>query len=100
MKKVIRLTESDLVRIVKRVIKEQEEDTFTGLSGWGFKPGHAKDVMPEYRLGMLKKLFAQTLDDIENGTITDKTLESVEILSKKIKELEDSLGINDEEENY
>jgi hypothetical protein len=26
MKKVIRLTESDLVRLVKRVIKEQEED--------------------------------------------------------------------------
>jgi uncharacterized protein (DUF885 family) len=26
MKKVIRLTESDLIRLVKRVIKEQEED--------------------------------------------------------------------------
>ena len=98
MKKVIRLTESDLIRVVKRIVKEQEEDTFTGYSGWGFKPGHAKDVMPEYRLGVLKKLFAQTLDDIENGTITDKTLESVEILSKKIKELEDMLGINSEED--
>lgn len=98
MKKVIRLTESDLIRVVKRIVKEQEEDTFTGYSGWGFKPGHARDVMPEYRLGVLKKLFTQTLDDIENGRITDKTLESVEILSKKIKELEDMLGINNEED--
>lgn len=98
MRKIIRLTESDLVRLVKRVIKEQEEDTFTGYSGWGFKPGHAKDVMPEYRLGVLKKLFVQTLDDIENGRITEKTLESVEILSKKIKELEDMLGIDNKED--
>lgn len=98
MRKIIRLTESELVRIVKRVIKEQEEDTFTGYSGWGFKPGHAKDVMPEYRLGVLKKLFVQTLDDIENGRITEKTLESVEILSKKIKELEDMLGIDNKED--
>jgi hypothetical protein len=28
MKKVIRLTESDLIRIVKRVVKEQEEEIF------------------------------------------------------------------------
>ena len=98
MRKVIRLTERDLNRIVKRVINEIDDDSFTGLSGWGFKPGHARDVMPEYRLGVLKKLFAIALDDIENGRITDKTLESVEILSKKIKELEDMLGINSEED--
>lgn len=94
MKKVIRLTESELVRIVERVIKENEEDIFTGYSGYGFKPGYARDIMPEYRLGVLKRLFADVMDDIENGRITDTTLESVEILSKKIKELEDTLGIN------
>ena len=67
------------------------------MSGWGFKPGHARDVMPEYRLGVLKKLFAIALDDIENGRITDKTLESVELLSKKLRELEGILGINNED---
>lgn len=97
MKKIVRLTESELVRIVKKIIKENEEDSFTGNSGWGFKPGHARDVMPEYRLGVLKKLFAMALDDIENGRITDKTLESVELLSKKLRELEDILGIHNED---
>ena len=88
MKKTIRLNESDLTRIVKRVIKENEEDIFTGLSGYGFKPGYARDMMPEYRLGVLKRLFALAMDDIENGRITDKTLESVEELSEKIQKLE------------
>jgi|688.fasta_scaffold387943_2 hypothetical protein len=97
MRKVIRLTERDLSRIVKRVINEIDDDSFTGMSGWGFKPGHARDVMPEYRLGVLKKLFAIALDDIENGRITDKTLESVELLSKKLRELEGILGINNED---
>ena len=33
MKRIIRLTERDLTRIVKRVIKEQEEDVYSDLYG-------------------------------------------------------------------
>jgi len=37
MKKVVRLTESDLVRIVKRVINEQSGDFYSYLKSKGYK---------------------------------------------------------------
>lgn len=58
MKKVIRLTESDLVRIVKRVISEQTENPFyTFLKGKKYKMYKWKEwsKLPEY--GEIKDLL-------------------------------------------
>ena len=41
MKKVIRLSESDLVRLVKRVINEQKDDEYMVLS-----PGQTYEFLP------------------------------------------------------
>jgi len=42
MKKVIRLTESDLIRIVKRVIKEHDDEKFEGYETLINYFGHCK----------------------------------------------------------
>jgi hypothetical protein len=46
MKKVIRLTESDLVRIVKRVINEQQVNDLQSFSNWATKMGTDKQFCP------------------------------------------------------
>jgi hypothetical protein len=50
MKKIIRLTESDLARIVKRVIKEQDEDKSTKITDWPEVTVQPKDSFKYYLL--------------------------------------------------
>jgi LysM repeat protein len=64
MKKVIRLTESDLTRIVRRVIEEQTNITNTELAD-GKRTGCYKVKLGDSALAIAKK-FGITLDDIKS----------------------------------
>jgi hypothetical protein len=60
MKKIIRLTESDLTRIVRRVIKENEEENIE-------EPYYTKsygDPLEFYKNGMLQFALSVNLDDV------------------------------------
>ena len=60
MKKIIRLTESDLTRIVKRVIKENEEENIE-------EPYYTKsygDPLEFYKNGMMQFALSVNLDDV------------------------------------
>lgn len=91
MKRIIRLTESDLTRIVKRVIKEQESlTTFPG--------GTSMDKEIE-ALEELKKQLENTKKDLEldkknvGGATIDRIRKyfTIRKLRKENKELEDQL---------
>jgi hypothetical protein len=59
MKKIIRLTESDLARIVKRVIKENEEDTIHIPRKYnGVRMELGKNVNPQDIIEMYNDLVA------------------------------------------
>lgn len=63
MKKVVRLTESDLAKIVKRVIKEQsQEDVFLNKGYKIAEPkGQRKDLIDRYSLTLKNKFgFGET----------------------------------------
>jgi hypothetical protein len=47
-RKIVRLTESDLVRLVKRVIREEEEEKNTIHNNFGFKKDETIDIPEEF----------------------------------------------------
>jgi len=57
MKKVIRLTESDLTRLIKRVINEQTEDVFSYIKKVGFKPADEETTRIYNRDGKIDNLW-------------------------------------------
>ena len=74
MKKVIRLTESDLTKLVKRIIQEEESDPFGYQSKFDdYKLGHGDDLETykskvskrdsdeDYRLFKLKKMLTSSM---------------------------------------
>ena len=113
MKKVIRLTESDLIRLVKRVILEQEPDDglFSEDEKYMLKQGieslrnqisivrkenfeDKKEQIKTTLISMknkMKSLINRTIDKIE-GKIDEKQLSNLkrraELLNKKLEELE------------
>ena len=65
MKKVVRLTESDLVKIVKRVINEQSENPFyKALVNFGYKmvPNWAQEFSSENMESPNGKLYGEIKD--------------------------------------
>jgi hypothetical protein len=65
MKKVIRLTESDLTRIVKRVIKENEEDNIQIPRKYnGVRMELGKSVNPQDIIEMYNELVASEGDSV------------------------------------
>jgi hypothetical protein len=70
MKKVIRLTESDLVRLVKRVIKEEEMssgyDTLKKCASSFQKPFKTVDTGGKYEFSMSRKSPDGTYDTIDS----------------------------------
>jgi predicted SprT family Zn-dependent metalloprotease len=83
MKKIVRLTESDLVRLVKRVIKEQEEDEFSTymedlaeysnkIEFEGFRP---KGEEQEWVIGKIIKIVRNAK---RNNTLTDDEISQIE----------------------
>ena len=112
MKKVIRLTESDLVRIVKRVISEQVDDgLFSEDEKYMLKQGieqlrdqismvrkenfeEKKEQIKTTLISMknkMKSLINRTIDKVK-GKIDEKQLNNLkrraELLNKKLEELE------------
>ena len=112
MKKVIRLTESDLIRLVKRVISEQKEDELFSedekyMLKQNIKSLHnqismarkenfeeKKEQIKTTLISMknkMKSLINRTIDKIE-GKIDEKQLSNLkrrnELLNKKLEELE------------
>ena len=67
MKKVIRLTESDLTRIVKRVIKENEEEVLMQKIESNPKLSSKMDMVVDY-LSNLDPKKIEKIEDIVNGS--------------------------------
>ena len=81
MKKVIRLTESDLTRLVERIIKEQQDDTFMELI-----PGQIYEFIPVVpKEGDMLRYDPSTLD---------KTIFKMKIISFENKVLKGMVGDN------
>ena len=59
MGKIIRLTERDLTRIVRRVIREQEEEGFTEYT----PPGSTEKVLPDVKITRYKILLKNPDED-------------------------------------
>jgi len=75
MKKIIRLTESDLVRLVKRVIKEEEMssgyDTLKKCASSFQKPFKTVDTGGKYEFSMSRKSPDGTYDTIDSQQSPD-----------------------------
>ena len=120
MKKIIRLTESDLTRIVKRVIKENEDDDFSEhewkyreMNKNGINP-HPKqlsgewDYMNEYHKQIIIRLIRdgkKRIDQLknlietgENSSMTDLFQYELDLVMKSNERLRD--GLNSFDERY
>jgi hypothetical protein len=118
MKKVIRLTESDLTRIVKRVIRENDDDDFSEhqwkyqeMNKYGINP-HPKqisgewDYMHEYHKQILITLIRDNkkridklikiLETEENPNMVDLFQHELDLTMKSNEKLRDSLSSFDE----
>jgi len=118
MKKVIRLTERDLTRIVRRVIRENEDDDFSEhqwkyreMNKYGINP-HPKqlsgewDYMNEYHKQILIRLIrdnkkridqlTKILETEENPNMVDLFQHELDLTMKSNEKLKDSLNSFDE----
>ena len=118
MKKVIRLTESDLTRIVKRVIRENDDDDFSEhewkyreMNKNGINP-HPKqlsgewDYMNEYHKQIIIRLIRdgkkridqliKILETEENPNMVDLFQHELDLTMKSNERLRDSLSSFDE----
>lgn len=94
MKKIIRLTESDLTRIVKRVIKEQDEE-------WGQTDNgeqRLQDLIEEAR-DILENEFGYSIEEINEMSeldMVDILSYEYDYLAMEIEELLDGEGFDTE----
>jgi len=118
MKRIVRLTESDLTRIVKRVIRENEDDDFSEhqwkyreMNKYGINP-HPKqlsgewDYMNEYHKQILIRLIrdnkkridqlTKILETEENPNMVDLFQHELDLTMKSNEKLKDSLNSFDE----
>ena len=102
MKKTIRLTESDLTRIVKRVVTESENDTYYDFLNRIEDGGELDNAYSQVWSAAVKlirvsdKLYDEissndSLDDSEK----DELLSSLEYYTDRSEELKDLFGIED-----
>jgi len=96
MKKIIKLTESDLVRIVKRVITEQSSgDIKTLLSKYGTANGMAVGMKKKYGNIYNVEDYNYNLSlPVDISDIDDVRLfkDRMEIMSNRVKTIIDSMG--------
>jgi hypothetical protein len=96
MKKIIKLTESDLVRIVKRVITEQSSgDIKTLLSKYGTANGMAVGLKKKYGNIYNVEDYNYNLSlPVDIADIDDVRLfkDRMEIMSNRVKTIIDSMG--------
>jgi hypothetical protein len=118
MKKVIRLTESDLTRIVKRVIRENEDDDFSEHE-WKYREMNKNGIMPhpkqlsgewdymnEYHKQIIIRLIRdgkKRIDQLknlietgENSSMTDLFQYELDMVIKSNERLRDALNSFDE----
>jgi len=118
MKKVIRLTELDLTRIVKRVVKENADDDFSEHE-WKYREMNKNGIMPhpkqlsgewdymhEYHKQILIRLIrdnkkridqlTKILETEENPNMADLFQHEVNLTMKSNERLKDSLNSFDE----
>jgi hypothetical protein len=86
MKKVIRLTESDLIRLVKRVVREQEEDLTAQLKDF-HREMPDEDVYNDHLDKMDKALYKMRSDERGRRKPSYK--------SSSLRKLEDNPELND-----
>jgi hypothetical protein len=96
MKKIIKLTESDLVRIVKRVITEQSSgDIKTLLSKYGTANGMSVGMKKKYGNIYNVEDYNYNLSlPVDISDIDDVRLfkDRMEIMSNRVKTIIDSMG--------
>ena len=108
MKKVIRLTESDLTRIVKRVIKEN--DDYEEDEGYGYEedeedlgkvdPNEPYDSIGGHSVNDLKRAFKKIMNKDEDLGSTDKGEEKLQDLIEEARDiLENECGYDFEDIN-
>jgi len=104
MKKIIRLTESDLTRIVKRVIKENEEDNIHIPRKYnGVRMELGKNVDPQDIIEMYNELVASEgesvpLEKYEDGYFWNEYMDEI-MVDVILDELNYAI-VGEEDEDY
>jgi hypothetical protein len=104
MKKIIRLTESDLTRIVKRVIKENEEDNIHIPRKYnGVRMELGKSVNPQDIIEMYNELVASEgdavpLEKYEDGYFWNEYMDEI-MVDVILDELNYAI-VGEEDEDY
>jgi hypothetical protein len=104
MKKVIRLTESDLTRIIKRVIKENEEDNIHIPRKYnGVRMELGKSVNPQDIIEMYNELVASEgesvpLEKYEDGYFWNEYMDDI-MVDVILDELNYAI-VGEEDEDY
>jgi hypothetical protein len=88
MKKIIRLTESDLTRIVRRVIRENDDDDFSEHE-WKYQEMNKNGIK---RIDQLRKL----VETGEDPSMTDLFQYELDLVTKSNERLRGTLNSFDE----
>ena len=104
MKKIIRLTESDLTRIVKRVIKENEEDNihiprkYKGIRAEVGSKASPQDIIELYNEVVASEGESVPLEKYEDGYFWNEYMDDI-MVDVILDELNYGL-VGDEDEDY
>jgi hypothetical protein len=104
MKKIIRLTESDLARIVKRVIKENEEDMiriprkYKGIRAEVGSKASPQDIIDMYNEVVASEGESVPLEKYEDGYFWNQYMDDI-MVDVILDELNYGL-VGDEDEDY
>ncbi len=104
MKKIIRLTESDLTRIVKRVIKENEEDNihiprkYKGIRAEVGSKASPQDIIEMYNKVVASEGESVPLEKYEDGYFWNEYMDDI-MVDVILDELNYGL-VGDEDEDY
>jgi|688.fasta_scaffold1976152_1 hypothetical protein len=104
MKKIIRLTESDLTRIVKRVIKENEEDNihiprkYKGIRAEVGSKASPQDIIDMYNEVVASEGESVPLEKYEDGYFWNEYMDDI-MVDVILDELNYGL-VGDEDEDY
>ncbi len=104
MKKIIRLTESDLTRIVKRVIKENEEDNihiprkYKGIRAEVGSKASPQDIIEMYNEVVASEGESVPLEKYEDGYFWNEYMDDI-MVDVILDELNYGL-VGDEDEDY
>ena len=104
MKKVIRLTESDLTRIVKRLINEKQDMIKIPRKYDGVRMELGNSVSPEDIIGMYNELVASEGDSVrlekyEDGYFWNESMDEI-MVDVILDELNYSINGDEDDEDY